>query len=66
MNLDRFSHGINYSQQEPVRILGKCPGCGDDIETGDEVIEFEDVLIHNDSSCCRRYLKSVGQERIVG
>lgn len=54
-----------YIGKEP-QIVAYCDGCGEGIYKGDDVYEFEDVILHQNSECCENYISNFAVTRVAG
>lgn len=48
-----------WSDQREPKVVGECEGCHEDILEGDDIYEFDDVWVHQDSECCQQYIANL-------
>jgi len=54
-----------YLEPEP-KIIAYCDGCGEGIYEGQDIYEFEDVILHQDSQCCEDYIGHFAITKVAG
>ena len=54
-----------YLEPEP-KIITYCDGCGKEIFEGDDIYEFEDVILHQNSECCENYISNFAITKVAG
>ncbi|MBM7634036.1 hypothetical protein [Geomicrobium sediminis] len=47
---------------EPMEI-GNCEGCVHSVYDGEDHLEFDDVLLHDDTACIANYVRDVSEAR---
>lgn len=47
---------------EPMEI-GNCSGCEHSVYDGEDHLEFDDVLLHDDSTCLTNYIRDNAEVR---
>lgn len=62
MVIDRY---WKDQEQEP-ECIGECPGCREDIMEGEEVVDFNGVLIHDDHDCVYQYVAKQSVIKVAG
>lgn len=53
-------------KDSPVEAIGVCEGCEENIEHGEEYLDFDGVLLHEDSICIRDYVRNQSSLKIAG
>jgi hypothetical protein len=52
-------------EQEGREVITYCDGCGEEIYEGEDVYIFDDVVLHQDSICCEKYISNTGHLAIA-
>jgi len=52
--------------EDVPKSVGECEGCHEDILEGDDVYDFDGVLVHQESDCCMQYVANMSVCRVAG
>ena len=52
-------------EQEP-KVIATCAGCEEDILEGQDIYEFAEGSVHNNSECCEQYVQAISMMKVAG
>ncbi|MED5052670.1 hypothetical protein P9850_12680 [Anoxybacillus rupiensis] len=66
--LENFMISDRHPIRDPqdAKVVGYCAGCGQEIYDGDEIIEINGEMIHENKDCAFDFCAEVGFARVAG
>lgn len=52
--------------EKELKVVDYCQGCSEEIYEGQDIYEFAEGSVHNDSECCKQYIGSISLIKVAG
>lgn len=64
--MEQVENPMIRAQPKEPKVVGECAGCMEDILEGEDIYEFDDLLVHQSMACCQDYVSNRSVCRVAG